>query len=107
MTESETIERLYNMKNKVDVALINSKYEKGHWLYDDVQRISDTLQMAIKALEKQIPNKPINNKHAVRISDTAVKFVDWWKCGNCNGNLIRQFVCCPYCQTVIDWSVEE
>ena len=51
--EKEAIERLYNMKNKVDVALMNSKYEKGNWLYDDVQGTSDTLIMAINALEKQ------------------------------------------------------
>ena len=51
--EREAIERLYNMKNKVDVALMNSKYEKGDWLYDDVQGTSDTLRIAINALEKQ------------------------------------------------------
>lgn len=68
---------------------------------------SDIGKCVINALEKQIPKKPMNNKHTVSISNTAVKFVDWWKCGKCNGDLKRQFVCCPYCQTVIDWSDEE
>ena len=67
----------------------------------------EVISIAINALEKQIPKKPINNKHTVSISSTAVKVVDWWKCGKCNGDLTRQFVCCPYCQTVIDWSDEE
>lgn len=53
MTESEAIDRLKYLKNKVDVALMNSKYEKGNWLYDDVQGTADALKMAIKALEKQ------------------------------------------------------
>lgn len=59
ITIDEAIDRLYNMKNKVDVALMNSKHEKGHWLYDDVQGTADTLRMAIKALEKQIPKKVV------------------------------------------------
>ena len=59
------------------------------------------------SMEKKIPKKPINNKHTVSVSSTAVKVVDWWKCGKCNGDLTRQFVCCPYCHTVIDWSDEE
>ena len=67
----------------------------------------EAFQMAINALEKQIAKKPINNKHTVSVSSTAVKVVDWWKCGKCNGDLTRQFACCPYCQTVIDWSDEE
>lgn len=73
----------------------------------DTEDLVQAKQMAINALEKQIAKKPINNKHTVSVSSTAVKVVDWWKCGKCNGDLTRQFVCCPYCQTVIDWSDEE
>ena len=73
----------------------------------DTEDLVQAKHIAINALEKQIPKKPINNKHTVSISSTAVKVVDWWKCGKCNGDLTRQFVCCPYCQTVIDWSDEE
>ena len=79
---------------------------KGFHL-DIEEKMNISCDMAIKALEKQIPKKPINNKHTVSISSTAVKVVDWWKCGKCNGDLTRQFVCCPYCHTVIDWSDEE
>ena len=73
----------------------------------DTEDLVQAKHIAIKALEKQIAKKPNNNKHTVSVSSTAVKVVDWWKCGKCNGDLTRQFACCPYCQTVIDWSDEE
>ena len=73
----------------------------------DTEDLVQAKHIAINALEKQIAKKPINNKHTVSVSSTAVKVVDWWKCGKCNGDLTRQFACCPYCQTVIDWSDEE
>lgn len=73
----------------------------------DTEDLVQAKHIAINALEKQIAKKPINNKHTVSVSSTAVKVVDWWKCGKCNGDLTRQFACWPYCQTVIDWSDEE
>ena len=73
----------------------------------DTEDLVQAKHIAINALEKQIAKKPINNKHTVSVSSTAVKVVDWWKCGKCNGDLTRQFACCPYCQTVIDWSDED
>ena len=60
--------------------------------------------IAIEALEKQIPKKPRNERSSVPLSRTSVRFVDWYKCGKCNFDLSKQFVCCPYCQSVIDWS---
>ena len=60
--------------------------------------------VAIEALEKQIPKKPRNERSSVPLSRTSVRFVDWYKCGKCNFDLSKQFVCCPYCQSVIDWS---
>ena len=63
--------------------------------------------VAIEALEKQIPKKPRNERSSVPLSRTSVRFVDWYKCGKCNFDLSKQFVCCPYCQSVIDWSDED
>ena len=60
--------------------------------------------VAIEALEKQIPKKPRNARSSVPLSRTSVRFVNWYKCGKCNFDLSKQFVCCPYCQSVIDWS---
>ena len=103
--EKEAIERLYNMKNKVDVALMNSKYEKGDWLYDDVQGTSDTLIMAINALEKQIPKK-VNLRH-IRKYDG----YDDGECPNCGMSVSRECdgndVFCPDCGQKLDWSDEE
>lgn len=94
MTESEAVKRLHRNAYRTTCY--------GNRVVEHEENL-----IAIQALEKQIPKKPINNKHTVSISSTAVKVVDWWKCGKCNGDLTRQFVCCPYCQTVIDWSDEE
>ena len=101
MKESEAIERLYNMKNKVDVALMNSKHEKGHWLYDDVQGTADTLQMSIKAIEKQIPKK--THKNFEKFSGV------WCSCGKYfgKGYFVDKPVYCPNCGQKIDWSDEE
>lgn len=66
MTEREAIERLYYMKNKVDIALMNSKYEKGHWLYDDVQGTSEALRMAIKAIEKQMKKENAESEEHIK-----------------------------------------
>ena len=65
---------------------------------------AEALGIAIQALEKQIPKKPRNERSSVPLSRTSVRFVDWYKCGKCNFDLSKQFVCCPYCQSVIDWS---
>ena len=81
--------------------------ESEYKFHGECSVFGEALTMAINALKKQIAKKPINNKHTVSVSSTAVKVVDWWKCGKCNGYLTRQFACCPYCQTVIDWSDEE
>ena len=96
MTESEAIKWQKQM----------GEVFKGFHL-DIEEKMNISCDMAINALKKQIAKKPINNKHTVSVSSTAVKVVDWWKCRKCNGDLTRQFACCPYCQTVIDWSDEE
>ena len=102
MTESEAIK----ICNTIVFATSFSN-PQGVPLNTTKEELTEAFQMAINALKKQIAKKPINNKHTVSVSSTAVKVVDWWKCGKCNGDLTRQFACCPYCQTVIDWSDEE
>ena len=118
MTESEAIERLYNMKNKVDVALMNSKREKGDWLYDDVQGTADALRMAIKALEKQIPKKVITppcNTCEKQLCDCECKhfnvtYRDDYRCPTCDSNGVYiseyefRFDYCPNCGQKLNWS---
>ena len=105
----EAIERLYNMKNKVDVALMNSKREKGDWLYDDVQGTADTLRMAINALEKHIPKKP--EYEADGYADGNLVY-DYAKCPICGHDFeygINDWGCeyCSDCGQKLDWSDEE
>ena len=107
MTEREAIKKhIDECSNRIENISFfmdsNSDYNKEECC-NNIQ----ILQKVINALKKQIAKKPINNKHTVSVSSTAVKVVDWWKCGKCNGDLTRQLAFCPYCQTVIDWSDEE
>lgn len=96
MTESEAIK---NLKDILDEC---TESEEAVCYVTDVD--APALEMAINALEKQIPKKPRNERSSVPLSRTSVRFVDWYKCGKCNFDLSKQFVCCPYCQSVIDWS---
>lgn len=99
--EKEAIERLYNMKNKVDVALMNSKHEKGDWLYDDVQGTADTLRMAINALEKQV-KKQITRSISKEEENRA-----YYYCTICCKWLTRMTNYCPNCGQKLDWSDKE
>ena len=100
MKESEAIEKLKNMRLYMQ---IEDKNNDCKFTEDDYK----ANEMAIQALEKQIPKKPRNERSSVPLSRTSVRFVDWYKCGKCNFDLSKQFVCCPYCQSVIDWSDED
>lgn len=53
MTESEAIEYLETLNNGLNEAFVNA------------DELSEALQMAIKALEKQIPKKPIKSEKQV------------------------------------------
>ena len=97
MTEREAIEKLKNMRLFMQIEDENNDCK---FTEDDYK----ANEMAVQALEKQIPKKPRNERSSVPLSRTSVRFVDWYKCGKCNFDLSKQFVCCPYCQSVIDWS---
>lgn len=82
----------YNRSMINQCCIGNKKSHRGYiWKYTN-------------SMEKQIPKKPRNERSSVPLSRTSVRFVDWYKCGKCNFDLSKQFVCCPYCQSVIDWS---
>lgn len=95
MTESEAIEWIKKLKGPEEIQ---------EFYY--VESFIEAFDIAIQALEKQMPKKPRNERRSVPLSRTSVRFVDWYKCGKCNSDLSRQFVCCPYCQGVIDWGDE-
>ena len=62
--------------------------------------LNEAFEMAINALEKQVPKRPIEDGY---YDEPAV-------CPNCGGNVINQcdndyqFQCCHYCGQKLDWS---
>ena len=67
---------------------------------------SEAFQMAINALEKQIPKKPII-KH-INTSEEAAEIE--YTCFICGTNFVELTPCkkwCPYCGNKFDWSDEE
>ena len=67
---------------------------------------SEAFQMAINALEKQIPKKPIINHINTNEDVTEIEYT----CSACGTNYVELTPCeefCPYCGNKIDWSDEE
>ena len=70
----------------------------------------DWLETAKKALEKQIPKKPLTIKHDedIKIGSATWKAgVPIYKCPDCNGFVSRSSNYCPDCGQEIDWSETE
>ena len=86
MTENEAIELIEN-DLKLHSKDLSSKYKNG-------------LRMAIQALEKQIPKKPIKSENQV------VRYVNTYYCPTCElgitGTNIAKW--CYHCGQKIDWS---
>ena len=55
---------------------------------------AEPLRLAIKALEKQIPKKPIINKRKIQ-------------CVNGHNQPVQHYKYCPMCGQLMDWSDEE
>nr|DAW84124.1 MAG TPA: zinc-ribbon domain protein [Bacteriophage sp.] len=103
MTENEAIEKLKNMRLYMQ---ITDKNNDCKFTEDDYK----ANEMAIQALEKQIPMKPIFNHN---LSDTLSLF--HCECGNAikvshdigimNNNNVPNY--CSKCGCRLDWSDEE
>lgn len=83
-----------------DEALETIKYEvneEGHCGY-----IEDELRLAMTALEKQIPKKPIKAKEHIMYSMCYI-------CPNCQKNFSGTGIAsyCYHCGQALDWSGEE
>ena len=68
--------------------------------------LRESIDMAIKALEKQIPKKPIVEYKDTNDCITEIE----WKCPICGTNYIELAPCgewCNYCGQKLDWSDEE
>lgn len=80
-------------------------YEEGHCSY-----IEEELDLAIKALEKQVPKKPTYvdtrfRNHGKSIAD-GVSLSKCYKCPNCSTHIFHVFdseTHCNHCGQALDW----
>ena len=98
MTENEAI-KIFNdlldvpceMLIKYD-SVINSEKKQA------LVRLRTAEEFAIKALEKQIPKKPINTcQYVSGCCPNCKKYISDWLEYN-------EFMCCPYCGQKLDWN---
>ena len=95
MTENEAIEEF-----KERLELIEKCYRGENEDY------KQALELGVKALEKQIPKKPIVEYKNTNDYITEIE----WKCPICRTNYIELVPCgewCNNCGNRIDWSDEE
>lgn len=95
MKENEAIEKLKNMRLFMQ---IEDKSNDCKFTEDDYK----ANEMAIQALEKQIPKKPVKSEKQV------VRYVNTYYCPICNlgitGTNIAKW--CYHCGQKLDWSDE-
>lgn len=99
----DTIENLNEIKENFKVILINKNLDGK--ASDDVKELEFDFDRAIKALEKQIPKKPIVEYKDTNDCITEIE----WKCPICGTNYIELAPCgewCNYCGQKLDWSEE-
>lgn len=96
MKENEAIEKLKNMRLFMQ---IEDKSNDCKFTEDDYK----ANEMAIQALEKQIPKKPVKSEKQV------VRYVNTYYCPICNlgitGTNIAKW--CYHCGQKLDWNDEE
>lgn len=51
--------------------------------------------------------KPGTEKSPKPIGNLLVRFVDKYKCGVCGERIHKDYVCCPYCTSLIDWESKD
>ena len=116
MTESEArgyIQGKLNCMNKCDV--FEREHSDNTDLCDNCEycysqgnfgQQKEAFEIAINALEKQIPKKPIVEYKDTNDCITEIE----WKCPICGTNYIELAPCgewCNYCGQKLDWSDEE
>ena len=68
----------------------------------------EAIELAVEALEKQVPKKPIKTKIAtLNKSPEAISWESTYCCPRCESNLASQYKYCPQCGLMIDWSDED
>ena len=86
MTESEAINELHKIRSRGGII---------------PQKRAEAIDVAINALEKQMPKKLINTcQYVSGCCPNCKKYISDWLEYN-------EFMCCPYCGQKLDWSNEE
>ena len=66
--------------------------------------LKEPLQLAISALEKQIPKKPIDSYNWEDLSEEERLETPRWYCKSCDGVIEEHYSYCALCSQAIDWS---
>lgn len=90
------------MTNEDAIKTINIAIAEVEWNYPMDYTVA--FEMAIEALEKQIPKKPIKTKIAtLNKSPEAISWESIHCCPRCKSNLAQEYKYCPQCGLEIDW----
>ena len=94
------------MTNKEAIETINIAMAEVEWDYPMDYTVA--FEMAIDALEKQMPKKPIKWTKIATLnkSPEAISWESIHCCPRCKSNLASQYKYCPQCGLEIDWSDE-
>ena len=91
------------MTNKEAIETIKIAMAEVEWDYPMDYAVA--FEMAVDALEKQMPKKPIKTKIAtLNKSPEAISWESIHCCPRCKSNLVSQYKYCPQCGLEIDWS---
>ena len=94
------------MTSKEAIETINIAMAEVEWDYPMDYTVA--FEMAIDAIEKQIPKKPIKTKIAtLNKSPEAISWESIHCCPRCESNLAPQYKYCPQCGLKIEWEDEE
>ena len=99
MTNQEAIEKFKKIK-KGNIFLIHQRIE-GKEVFDDYS----LCDMAITALEKQIPMEPLEKEYSNDLGENIHVYVI--PCGKCGHAINFLHSYCPWCGQAIDWSEGE
>ena len=94
------------MTNKEAIETIEIAMAEVEWDYPMDYTVA--FEMAIDAIGKHVPKKPIKTKIAtLNKSPEAISWESIHCCPRCKSNLVSQYKYCPQCGLEIDWEDEE
>lgn len=72
---------------------------KSNYPTSGYQMLRESLDMALAALEKQVPKKP------VKVDNPGIRYTDTYRCPLCGGNFTGTGIAdyCYHCGQALDW----